>query len=108
MGKQWKQWLTLFLELPKSLQMVIAAMKLKDACSSLKEIPRQNWPDLPRFKIGKTRQGGWLRLVRTSGGAEWVHLRTDFSWAMSHSSKNHQIVTWLPLQLSKRKEWAVV
>ena len=30
MGKQWKQWLTLFLGgLPKSLQMVIAAMKLK-------------------------------------------------------------------------------
>ena len=33
MGKQWKQWLTLFLGAPKSLQMVIAAMKLKDACS---------------------------------------------------------------------------
>ena len=32
-GKQWKQWLTLFLGAPKSLQMVTAAMKLKDACS---------------------------------------------------------------------------
>ena len=32
-GKQWKQWLTLFLGAPKSLQMVIAVMKLKDACS---------------------------------------------------------------------------
>ena len=32
-GKQWKQWLTLFLGAPKSLQMVIAAMKLKDAYS---------------------------------------------------------------------------
>ena len=30
MGEQWKQWLTLFLWAPKSLQMVIAAMKLKD------------------------------------------------------------------------------
>ena len=30
MGKQWKQWLTLFLGAPKSLQMVTAAMKLKD------------------------------------------------------------------------------
>ena len=29
MGKQWKQWLTLFLGAPKSLQMVIAAMKLR-------------------------------------------------------------------------------
>ena len=30
MGKQWKLWLTLFSWAPKSLQMVIAAMKLKD------------------------------------------------------------------------------
>ena len=30
-GKQWKQWQTLFSWAPKSLQMVIAAMKLKDA-----------------------------------------------------------------------------
>ena len=29
MGKQWKRWLTLFLGAPESLQMVIAAMKLK-------------------------------------------------------------------------------
>ena len=33
MEKQWKQWLTLFWEAPKSLQMVMAAMKLKDAYS---------------------------------------------------------------------------
>ena len=32
-GKQWKQWLTLFLGAPKSLQIVIAAMKLKDTYS---------------------------------------------------------------------------
>jgi len=32
-GKQWKQCQTLFWGAPKSLQMVIAAMKLKDACS---------------------------------------------------------------------------
>ena len=30
MGKQWKQCQPLFLEAPKSLQMVIAAMKLKE------------------------------------------------------------------------------
>ena len=35
-GKQWKQWQTLFSWAPKSLQMVTAAMKLKDAWS-LKE-----------------------------------------------------------------------
>ena len=33
MGKQWKQCQTLFLGAPKSLQMVTAAMKLKDAYS---------------------------------------------------------------------------
>ena len=32
-GKQWKQWLTLFFGALKSLQMVTAAMKLKDAYS---------------------------------------------------------------------------
>ena len=33
MGKQWKQYQTSFFWAPKSLQMVIAAMKLKDAYS---------------------------------------------------------------------------
>ena len=32
-GKEQKQWQTLFLGAPKSMQMVTAAMKLKDACS---------------------------------------------------------------------------
>ena len=33
MGKQWKQWQALFYGTPKSLQMVTAAMELKDAYS---------------------------------------------------------------------------
>ena len=36
MGKQWKQCQTLFFFAPKSQQMVIAAMKLKDAYSGRK------------------------------------------------------------------------
>ena len=32
-GEQWKPWLTLFFWAPKSLRMVVVAMKLKDACS---------------------------------------------------------------------------
>ena len=40
MGKQWKQWQTLFGGAPKSLQMVTANMKLKDACSLEEEL----WP----------------------------------------------------------------
>ena len=33
MGKEWKQWLTLFSWAPRSLQIVTAAMKLKDVFS---------------------------------------------------------------------------
>ena len=33
MGKQWKQWLTLFCVVPESPQMVVTAMKLEDAYS---------------------------------------------------------------------------
>ena len=40
LGKQWKQWLNLFWGAPKSLQMVIAAMRLKDAYS----LERKLWP----------------------------------------------------------------
>ena len=39
-GKQWKQCQTLFFWAPKSLQMVIAAMKLKDAYS----VEGKLWP----------------------------------------------------------------
>ena len=37
-GKQWKQRETLFWEAPKSLQMVTAAMKLKDSWSLEKKL----------------------------------------------------------------------
>ena len=40
LGKQWKQCQTLFFWAPKSLQMVIAAMKLKDAYS----LEGEFWP----------------------------------------------------------------
>ena len=51
MGTQWKQWLTLFWGAPKSLQMVIAAMKLKDACS----LEGESY-DQPRQHIKKQRR----------------------------------------------------
>ena len=38
--KQWKQWQTLFFWAPKSLQMVIATMKLEDDCS----LEEKLWP----------------------------------------------------------------
>ena len=49
MGKQWKQWLTLFWGAPKSLQMVLAAMKLKDTYSLTGSY------DQPRQHIKKQR-----------------------------------------------------
>ena len=39
-GKKWKQWDNLFWGAPKSLQIVTAAMKLKDACS----LEEKLWP----------------------------------------------------------------
>ena len=49
MGKQWKQWLTLFFWTPKSLRIVIAAMKLKDAYSL------EGKYDQPRKHVKKQR-----------------------------------------------------
>ena len=46
MGKQWKQCQTLFFGVPKSLQMVIAAMKLKKTLTPWKESY-----DQPRWHI---------------------------------------------------------
>ena len=48
MGKQWKQWLTLFWGVPKSLQMVTADMKLKDT-------PWKESCDQPKQHIKKQR-----------------------------------------------------
>ena len=48
MGKQWKQCQTLFFGAPKSLQMVTAAMKLKDT-------PWKKSYDQPRQHIKKQR-----------------------------------------------------
>ena len=49
MGKQWKQWQTLFWGASKSQQMVTAAIKLKDACS----LEEKLWP--PGQHIKKQR-----------------------------------------------------
>ena len=49
MGKQWKEWQTLFSLAPKSLKMMTIAMKLKDVCSL-----EGNY-DKPRQHIKKQR-----------------------------------------------------
>ena len=55
MGKQWKQWETIFFGAPKSLQMVTAAMKLKDTCSLEESYdqPRQHIKKQKRYFASK-------------------------------------------------------
>ena len=50
MGKQWKQWQTLFWGAPKSLQMVTAAMKLKDAYT----LEGKLWPTKTAYSKAET------------------------------------------------------
>ena len=71
MGKQCKQWLTLFLGAPKSLQMVTAAMKLNDAYSL------EGSYDQPRQHIQKRRHYFVNRGLSSQGyvfssGHEWM------------------------------------
>ena len=80
MGKQWKQWLTLFWGTPKSLQMVIAAMKLKDDCSL-----EENY-DQPRQHVRKQRhyfanKGPSSQSYGFSSGHIWMwELDCEESW----------------------------
>ena len=50
MGKQWKQWQTLFSWAPKSLKMVTAAMKLKDTCC----LEEKLWPTKTAYSKAET------------------------------------------------------
>ena len=70
MGKEWKQCQTLFFGAPKSLQMVIAAMKLKDAYSL-------EGYDQPRQHIQKQRhyfanKGPFSQGYGFSSGHVWM------------------------------------
>ena len=71
--KQWKQWLTLFFWAPKSLQMVIAAMKLKDAYS----LEGKLWPTSVQFS-------SFQSLSR-------VRLYDSMNCSMSGLSVHHQL-----------------
>ena len=72
MGKQWKQCQTLFFWAPESLQMVTAAMKLKDTWAPWKESY-----DQPRQHIKKQRPIGKVwggRREEDSGWGTHVYL----------------------------------
>ena len=80
MGKQWKQWLTLFFWAPKSLQMVTAAMKLKDTpWKESYDQPRQHIKKQKHYFVNKgtSRQGYGF-----SNGHVWMwELDYKESWA---------------------------
>ena len=81
MGKQWKQCQTLFWGAPKSLQMVIAAMKLKDAYSLEGKLwqPRQHIKKQRHYFVNKglSSQGYGF-----SGSHVWIwELDYKESWA---------------------------
>ena len=81
MGKQWKQWLTLFWGAPKSLQMVIAAMKLKDTYS-LEERPRQHIQKQRHYFANK---GPSSQVYGFSSGHVWMwELDCEESWAQKN------------------------
>ena len=78
MGKQWKQWQTLFSWTPKSLQMVTVAMKLKDACSLEEELWQHTKKQRPYFtdKSPSSQSYGF------SSGHVWMwELGYKESWA---------------------------
>ena len=81
MGNQWKQWQTSFFGAPKSLQIVTAAMKLKDACSLEEKLCQ------PREHIKKQRhyfanKGPSSQSYGFSSSHEWMwELDCEEGWA---------------------------
>ena len=70
-GKQWKKWLTLFWGAPKSLQMVTAAMKLKDACS-LEESYDQHRQHIKKQRHYFINKGPSTQSYGFSSGHVWM------------------------------------
>ena len=82
MGKQWKQWQTLFSWAPNSLQMVTAAIKLKDLLA-----PWKKSYDQPKQHIKKQRhyfanKGPSIQSYGLSSSHVWMwELDCEESWA---------------------------
>ena len=74
MGKEWKQWLTLFSWAPKSLWTGTAAMKLKDPCSCKKSYdkPRQHIIMQRHYFANKGPYSWSYKYVFFSTSHEWM------------------------------------
>ena len=77
MGKQWKQYTeTLFSWAPKSLRMVTAAMKLKDACS----LEEKLWPISAQFSsVAQSCLTLWDPMDHSTPGVPVHHQLPEFS-----------------------------
>ena len=85
MGKWWKQWQTLFSWAPKSLQMVTAAMKLKDTCS----LEEKLWQTLTAYdKPWKQRH----------------YFADKVSSSQNHSFSSSHVWMW---ELDHKESWAL-
>ena len=84
MGKQWKQWQTLFSWAPKSLQIVTAAMKLKYSCS----LDDKLWPPWQHFKKQRhyfANKGPSSQSYGFSSSHVWMwELDCEESWALKN------------------------
>ena len=81
MGKQWKQWQTLFWGAPKSLRMVTAAIKLKDICFLEEKLnqPRQH---IKKLKHSFANKGPSNQSYGISSSHVWMwELDYKESWA---------------------------
>ena len=84
MGKQWKQCQTLFFWAPKSLQMVIAAMKLKDA-HSLEEKLWPTWQHIKKQRHYFANKGLSSQDYGFSSGHVWMwEMDYKESWAQKN------------------------
>ena len=91
MGKQWKQWETLFFWAPKSLQMMNAALKLKDACP-LEEKYDRHRQHIKKQSISFANKGPSSQGYGFSSGHVWM-------WELDYKE------SWVPKNWSF---WTVV
>ena len=81
MEKQWKLWETLYFWAPKSLQMVTAAMKLKDVCS----LEEKLWQ--PREHIKKQRHYFADKDPSSQGYGFWVVMYGCENWTVKKAER---------------------
>ena len=91
MGKQWKQCQTLVFWAPESLQMVTAAMKLKDAYSLEKEMATHS--SILAWKIPWMEEPGVLQFMGSQSGtrlSDFTHSLTRSAYKLNKQGDNIQ------------------